>query len=79
MLKEVNYQKNRIVILSFSCSSRLSFVFGFTHGLMVMPLAAGLPVFLIFLALFSKDFLKYVSDGKISGNRLRTWRHPRWR
>jgi hypothetical protein len=31
-----------------------------------------------FLALFSKDFLKYVLNGKISENGSWAWRHPRW-
>jgi hypothetical protein len=38
-----------------------------------------LTVFFIFLAPFSKDFLKYTPDGKISENGPKAWRHPRWR
>jgi hypothetical protein len=36
------------------------------------------PSFMIFSP-FSKDFLKYASDGKISENGIRAGRHPRWR
>jgi hypothetical protein len=38
------------------------------------------PVFFFcFLVFFSKDFLKYVLNGKISENEPSVWRHPRWR